>query len=319
MLLLIPVVAMAGCAQPTDAADITFDWPLDCTLGETCWIARYVDRGEDKSVADYMCKHRSQDKHRGTDIMVSDTGVLASGVPILAVAPGKILRMRDGVDDGAPYKKGEDCGNAYVIQHENGYTSQYCHLKNASLSKNIGDTVRAGEQIALMGLSGQTEYPHLHIGIRKNGTLLDPFDGGGYEQACSGSSETSLWRDHPDYAPFTLLPPKFSVAPEPRENRWAAQAESISPDASALILTGRAFGASRGDVWSFRITDPDGKLFAEHQVATEKTQQFRSQFFGKRAPAGGFKPGIWTGTISLEQDGYRQTQTVQILVSSATK
>jgi hypothetical protein len=66
-----------------------------------------------------------------------------------------------------------DTGYSIYIQHENNLISVYKH--NAELLKAVGDKVKAGEVIAIMGNSGElTTGPHLHFELWYNGTALDP-------------------------------------------------------------------------------------------------------------------------------------------------
>lgn len=66
-----------------------------------------------------------------------------------------------------------DTGYSIYVQHENNIISAYKH--NAELLKDIGDKVKAGDVIAIMGNSGElTTGPHLHFELWHNGTALDP-------------------------------------------------------------------------------------------------------------------------------------------------
>ncbi len=66
-----------------------------------------------------------------------------------------------------------DTGYSIYIQHENNLVSVYKH--NAELLKDVGDKVKAGEVIAIMGNTGElTTGPHLHFELWHNGTALDP-------------------------------------------------------------------------------------------------------------------------------------------------
>lgn len=66
-----------------------------------------------------------------------------------------------------------DTGYSIYIQHENNLVSVYKH--NAELLKNLGDKVKAGDAIAIMGNTGElTTGPHLHFELWHNGTALDP-------------------------------------------------------------------------------------------------------------------------------------------------
>ena len=66
-----------------------------------------------------------------------------------------------------------DTGYSIYIQHENNLVSVYKH--NAELLKDVGDNVKAGDVIAIMGNTGElTTGPHLHFELWHNGTALDP-------------------------------------------------------------------------------------------------------------------------------------------------
>lgn len=66
-----------------------------------------------------------------------------------------------------------DTGYSIYIQHDNNIISAYKH--NAELLKTVGDKVKAGDVIAIMGNSGElTTGPHLHFELWHNGTALDP-------------------------------------------------------------------------------------------------------------------------------------------------
>jgi murein DD-endopeptidase MepM/ murein hydrolase activator NlpD len=66
-----------------------------------------------------------------------------------------------------------DTGYSIYIQHESNIITAYKH--NAELLKEVGNKVKAGDVIAIMGNSGErTTGPHLHFELWHNGTALDP-------------------------------------------------------------------------------------------------------------------------------------------------
>lgn len=111
-----------------------------------------------RPVKGIVSSHFSQkDKHYGTDIASN------SKESILATLRGSVIFT------------GFDANVGYVmqIQHQNGFVSIYKHC--ALLLKNVGDDVRAGEVIALVGNTGQlTTGPHLHFELWYRGTPVDP-------------------------------------------------------------------------------------------------------------------------------------------------
>ncbi len=66
-----------------------------------------------------------------------------------------------------------ETGNTIVIQHENNMVSFYKH--NSNNLKKVGDKVKAGEAVAIIGNTGeQTTGPHLHFEIWKDGKPVNP-------------------------------------------------------------------------------------------------------------------------------------------------
>jgi murein DD-endopeptidase MepM/ murein hydrolase activator NlpD len=59
-----------------------------------------------------------------------------------------------------------------LLDHPDGYQSMYGHASR--LLATLGDTVAAGEVIALSGTTGRSTGPHLHFEIRQGGRAIDP-------------------------------------------------------------------------------------------------------------------------------------------------
>jgi hypothetical protein len=65
-----------------------------------------------------------------------------------------------------------NCGNMIVIDHKNGFTSQYCHLNKILVS--VGTPVSANQRIGDVGTTGNSTGPHLHFVLKKNCVPIDP-------------------------------------------------------------------------------------------------------------------------------------------------
>ncbi len=63
-------------------------------------------------------------------------------------------------------------GDMVEINHGNGFTTRYAH--NQENKVNVGDVVKKGQIIALMGSSGRSTGPHVHFEVYKNGRAVDP-------------------------------------------------------------------------------------------------------------------------------------------------
>jgi murein DD-endopeptidase MepM/ murein hydrolase activator NlpD len=63
-------------------------------------------------------------------------------------------------------------GNVVDVKHGNGFVTRYGHNKK-NLVK-VGDTVKKGQPIALLGSSGRSTGPHVHFEVQKDGVAIDP-------------------------------------------------------------------------------------------------------------------------------------------------
>jgi murein DD-endopeptidase MepM/ murein hydrolase activator NlpD len=301
---------LSGCGEKTESAPpqnpdgLTF--PVACTLGEDCWIARYVDHGQGAEARDYLCGTHTQSGHKGTDIAVNDLGRMAAGVDVLAAKGGTVLRLRDGVDDisvrrtGADAVDGQECGNGIVIAHDNGDESQYCHLRKGSITVKPDERVEAGAKIAQIGLSGETEFPHLHYMLRRGGEIIDPFDGSHMSDHCDASGPI-LWASDIAYDPLILFDLQLSEAPPKGDTVWQPGKSTLDRMSPAMVVTARGMFTETGDTWHMRIRDPKGKVFVEKEAALEDGDQFYYRFIGRKRPDSGFMPGIWTGELTAKR------------------
>ena len=172
--------ATFGIVFDANAQNIQLGMPIACEVGRTCYIQHYVDIDPSPSAKDYKCGTLTYDKHNGTDFRVPSLESQQAGVEVLASASGRVLRTRDGAQDGA-FRRSEreavrdvECGNGVVIEHAEGWETQYCHMANGSLPVKPGDLVERGRPLGRVGLSGLTEFPHLHFTVRHRSRLPIP-------------------------------------------------------------------------------------------------------------------------------------------------
>lgn len=103
----------------------------------------------------------SSTDHDGIDI--GGTGGNLNGQAADSIGGGKVTEV--GYDENG-------YGNYVVVDHGNGYTSLYGHLQKATVKQ--GDTVSAGQQVGVIGSTGSSTAPHLHLRVHKNGQSIDP-------------------------------------------------------------------------------------------------------------------------------------------------
>ena len=63
-------------------------------------------------------------------------------------------------------------GNMVEIDHGHGYVTRYGH--NEKNLVKVGDTVKKGQEIALMGSTGHSTGPHVHFEVLHNGKTVNP-------------------------------------------------------------------------------------------------------------------------------------------------
>ncbi|SLN20344.1 putative peptidase [Aquimixticola soesokkakensis] len=281
--------------------------PIDCTPGETCYIQNYVDTDPGPGAADFTCAPLSYDGHKGTDFALPSRAALSPDVAVLAAAPGVVRGIRDGVPDqsqqtpNAPDVSGIECGNGVVIDHGDGWETQYCHLKQGSITVQSGQRVGAGTRLGAVGLSGATEFPHLHLSLRHEGAVIDPFNPDGMI-ACGTDAPQTLWETPPAYDAGGLIAAGFSAAIPSFDDIKAgtAAAQALPATAPALVLWGYAFGAQAGDSLQLRLTGPSGDILRQ-TVPLERTQAQLFRAIGKRGTD--WAVGAYSGTVEMWRDG----------------
>jgi hypothetical protein len=312
-LLALKVVAtpMAATAQ-----DITLRLPVACEIGRTCFIQHYVDQDPSPAARDYQCGTLTYEGHNGTDIRVPTTAAQKAGVDVVAAADGKVLRTRDGMEDVSIAGRGREsvanaeCGNGAVIDHGNGWETQYCHMAKGSLAVRSGDPIKAGDKIGQVGLSGMTEFPHLHFTVRRDGKVVDPFMPGSTPQSCGSRDQATLWEAETQralaYRAGNVLNRGFSTGPVTMEaiESGAAERELPTTTSPALVAYVRAIGLKGGDVQTLTLFDPDGKPLAQNKAPPlDRDKAQWMAFSGVKQPQGGFRPGLYRAIYRVERDG----------------
>jgi murein DD-endopeptidase MepM/ murein hydrolase activator NlpD len=100
--------------------------------------------------------------HEGVDFTPGE------GAAIFAIADGVVTGREDGTGS---------YGNFVKITHQiNGHTviSTYAHMLRGSSPIVLGQTVKVGDFLGLVGMTGEATGPHLHFEVNVDGTTVDP-------------------------------------------------------------------------------------------------------------------------------------------------
>ncbi len=276
-------------------------FPLDCHLGESCWVVRLPgaralagSREGPWSLAD--------EDHRGLDLAVRDLADVIAGVGVRALADGVVVGVRDGEPDGALRRggieavRGRECGNGVRIRQDDGLISQYCHLRRGSVMVRQGDRARAGQLLGLVGLSGLTSFPHLHLQLERDGRLLDP---AATFPELFGKLEDLRRARLPVVTGIGL-----ALAPPPLEQVLRGdfrRLRRVAATTPVLVLWVRAFHLRKGDRVDFRLWDPEGRLLLQESAPVPRDRALGIQYAGRRRPEDGWRGGRYRAVVEVRR------------------
>ncbi len=286
-------------------------------------LQNYFDHEPGSGARDYACGLLTYDGHDGTDIRLPNLAAMLRGVPVIAAADGTVRATRDGMDDlsvreiGVDRIKGREAGNSVAVVHGSGWETQYSHLQRGSVRVKTGDTIRRGHVLGLVGLSGRTEFPHLHFSVRYKGAAIDPFVGTGEHKTC-GAGLNPLWDPETlatlHYVPTGVLDAGFAgEVPTFRQIKAGAVAPP-GGSARTLVFWVNTYGMQAGDREHVRILAPDGKLFTESRrtLPAKKAEWFT--YTGRKRRDASWPAGTYSGEYTLLRDtsaGPRKVVSIQ--------
>jgi hypothetical protein len=135
--------------------------------------------------------------------------------PILSATSGTVVRSVDGFanTDALPEPPTippiiETVGNHVVVEIEPGRYLLYGHMDTGSVRVKVGDTVEVGQELGLIGSSGNSTTPHLHFQLQTEPTFF-PTDSLPYvfdSFTLLGSVSERIWDDDLGLQPTGQLP-----------------------------------------------------------------------------------------------------------------
>ena len=304
----LPALSSAASSPPALAI------PIDCLLGPNCQIQNYADDSLGPAVADFACGARTYDGHKGTDFRIRDQAQMKTGVAVIAAADGVVKAVRDGMDDvsirgiDAQTVTGRECGNGVVLDHGNQWVTQYCHMRRGSLRVKQGQKLSQGAVLGEVGLSGFTEFAHVHFEVRHGAAIVNPFTGQTLGATKCGSKTATLWSQssiaHLGYQPAAFLDSGFASAPISIQDVEQAKPPPPNRGSSALVAFVRILGVRAGDIETLTVTSPGKKIMAvKGPIALEKGKAQWISFAGRKRTDPQWQPGIYTARYSLKRSG----------------
>lgn len=291
-----PAAAVTGLVWPVRAAAHVHDPGVHGISGFVDQDPAFPDQ-----LLDYNCGDRTYDlasgyNHQGTDIFTWPFGwhkMDGDDVEIVASAPGVIIQKYDGNFD-------RQCGfgagnwNAVYVQHADGSIAWYGHMKDGSpTTKAVGQSVAAGEYLGVVGSSGNSTGPHLHLELYDpSGSLVDPYTG-----ACNSMNASSWWLDQPPYYDSALnalrtgsAAPEFQNCPTP-----AITGEELFFQAGDLVYFSAYYRDQlNGQTSTYRILRPDGSLWREWTGTMTAPHYAASYWWWSWLLPGDAQDGWWT-------------------------
>jgi len=106
------------------------------------------------------------------------------GDTIYAAREGKVVMIKEDSKKYGKTRKFAKFANYIIIQHDDGTTASYYHLRHKGVLVEKGAIVKRGEKIGISGMTGFTTTPHLHFVVHKatekHGNVSVPVEFEGY-------------------------------------------------------------------------------------------------------------------------------------------
>jgi len=313
-----------GVLTPPDPRSVSFGWPL--REAEGYWgpgyhgVSNFVDHDAafPNALQDYTCGTRTYDlpngyNHSGTDYFTWPFAWYLMDhdlVKVVAIADGTIVLRHDGAFDRNCSFSGTGQWNAVYVAHADGSVAWYGHLKKDSVTpKGVGEAVQAGEYLGVIGSSGFSTGPHLHLEIRAaDGTTRDPYEG-----ECNPTG-ASLWAEQRPYYDSAInavlthhAPPQFPTCPQ----------QEVLNLRDAFNVGDTAYGAvylrdqRQGQVGQVRLRRPNGSLALNQSFQLTNVPHYTASYWYWAINVSTATPqGVWQWEFTFGGETHARTFTV---------
>jgi murein DD-endopeptidase MepM/ murein hydrolase activator NlpD len=316
-LLAVAIGGSTSAGRAETQARTTLGLPVDCRLGEECFVQQMPDIDPLGGILDPLCGNASYRGHDGWDIRLrslKDIGRTA----VLSVADGTVLRVRDGIPDRifdrslvSDLLGGKECGNGVVVEHAYGIVSQYCHLKQGSVAVRPGTRIGKGQSLGSIGASGLAEFPHVHLSIRRDGITVEPLTGRPLRQGAEACGDTTNGLFEPSVerllskSPTAILDLGLAKAPPELANLVREGGPPLVKLSEPIVVWVWAINVEQGSLFRIQLLDPDRTPILD--VETRALEGRKANYL---AYVGG-KHGTRAGVYELRVELLAGSRTVQ--------
>jgi murein DD-endopeptidase MepM/ murein hydrolase activator NlpD len=313
----------SGRIAQRQAEAVPYGWPLRASANLDYpgfhGVSNFVDHDADYpgKLRDYMCGTRTYDlqsgyNHQGTDYFTWPFGWHMMDhdlAEVVSIAPGVIVARHDGEPDRNCDFSGSGVWNAVYVRHADGSVAWYGHLKRDSLTpKEVGEAVEAGEYLGVIGSSGFSTGPHLHLELYDaEGALVDPHEG-----ECNPDAP-SLWAEQRPYYDSAInavlthhAPPVFPTCPEPE----------VLNLRDAFEIGDQAYGAvylrdqRQGQEGRMRLRRPNGTLAFNQPFNLNVPHYAASYWYWALNVSSATPVGVWQWEFTFEGETHARSFTV---------
>ena len=303
----------AGALAAEPEAPLRLGLPVDCRLGEDCFVQQMPDIDPGEEALDPLCGRATYQDHDGWDIRLRSLKDIARPVPVIVIADGTVARTRDGVPDRIYDRvrdgdlKGRECGNGVVVEHARGLVSQYCHLKEGSVAVKPGTHVGKGATLGSIGSSGLAEFPHVHLSVRRDGQRIEPLTGrplGVAGQSCGDTTRSPFEpsvREALIRSTSAILSIGLTNAP-PQSSSLVRSGDPPVPTTSEPVIAWVwAINVEAGSVFRLRLVDPARKTILNFE--TRPLEGRKADYVAYVAGKRGLSEGAYGLQVDLVSDG----------------
>lgn len=301
---------------------VTYGWPLRASASLNVpgvhALSNFVDHDPafPDHLLDYECGDRTYDNasghnHEGIDYATWPFAWYRMDhdqVEIVAVSAGTIVFKEDGQFDRSCESGGT--WNAVYVQHADGSRVWYGHMKRGSLTpKEVGEVVERDEYLGVVGSSGSSTGPHLHLETYDaGGYLIDPYAG-----ACNHLNPTSWWEEQRPYYDSAIneimthdLPPDFPPCPQ----QEVLHARNTYVAGEVVRFAAYFRDQLAGQVADYEVLLPDGSTKWSWNHSGPEPHYSRSYWYWRKTLPLNAPEGIWTYRVSYEGATYEHLFTV---------